>query len=440
MLAQAQPHKLPSAFSLLNEPTFEVLYSEEGDGEIRIERDPLTGTSKLVTIVDIGTLYKEKRSKAILMAQTYCKLSHRNIVTPLKECILDEMNFLYFEMEAPENIGQWKSFCKKKFGTDEMLQIFRSLCKALDYLHQRGIVHRDVHPTRIHSLNGVTKFNPIGMPYNFKKLLKKENFCGHVNYSAPELIIEKHQFSSKVDTWSLGCCLYYLCTKKDPFEGKDPAEIKRNILAGRLEKTHNKIDPILRQLIDVCLIPDEYRRPSAFQLLQILNEIELKTYGKILVDPIEEVSRLQFPNTPHQNGLKSNGMYQPYQQKLEMKPQNQNIYHTQHQFNHQNELQNQIIHQRQDQMMLNNMYGYFEDRENLQLKQIPNLLTQACTIQSQSQGPFGNTITSLQSNQGLNMESKRFIPKILEIESQKEMNNQNCKNIQKDYNLTETLK
>jgi hypothetical protein len=28
----------------------------------------------------------------------------------------------------------------------------------------------------------------IGMPYNYKKLLKKDNFCGHVNYSAPELI------------------------------------------------------------------------------------------------------------------------------------------------------------------------------------------------------------------------------------------------------------
>lgn len=60
------------------------------------------------------------------------------------------------------------------------------------------------------------------MPYNYKKLLKKDNFCGHVNYSAPELILEKTNFTSKVDVWSLGCCLYYLSTKKDPFEGKTP--------------------------------------------------------------------------------------------------------------------------------------------------------------------------------------------------------------------------
>jgi hypothetical protein len=35
------------------------------------------------------------------------------------------------------------------------------------------------------------KFNSIGMPFNFKKLLKRDNFSGHVNYSAPELILEK---------------------------------------------------------------------------------------------------------------------------------------------------------------------------------------------------------------------------------------------------------
>ena len=60
------------------------------------------------------------------------------------------------------------------------------------------------------------------MPFNFKKLLKRENFSGHVNYSAPELILEKMYFSTKVDVWSLGCCIYYMIVKKDPFDGKTP--------------------------------------------------------------------------------------------------------------------------------------------------------------------------------------------------------------------------
>ena len=68
------------------------------------------------------------------------------------------------------------------------------------------------------------------MPFNFKKLLKRDNFAGHVNYSCPELILEKENFSNKVDVWSLGCCIYYLYQKKDPFEGKNTNETKKNIL------------------------------------------------------------------------------------------------------------------------------------------------------------------------------------------------------------------
>jgi serine/threonine protein kinase len=86
----------------------------------------------------------------------------------------------------------------------------------------------------------------IGLPYNFKKLLKCTNYSGHVNYSAPEIITEsalnstastvenddyvgEGNFTEKAETWSLGCCLYYLVTKMDPFEGTSVKETKQNI-------------------------------------------------------------------------------------------------------------------------------------------------------------------------------------------------------------------
>jgi serine/threonine protein kinase len=70
----------------------------------------------------------------------------------------------------------------------------------------------------------------IGFPYNFKKLLKRDDFSGHINYSAPELILEKTELTNKVDLWALGCVLFYLLHKKDPFDGRDPSEIKKNII------------------------------------------------------------------------------------------------------------------------------------------------------------------------------------------------------------------
>jgi serine/threonine protein kinase len=62
----------------------------------------------------------------------------------------------------------------------------------VEFLHKLNFIHRDIHPAKIQSfsLGSLVKLNPIGLPYNFKKLLKRENFSGHINYSAPELILE----------------------------------------------------------------------------------------------------------------------------------------------------------------------------------------------------------------------------------------------------------
>jgi serine/threonine protein kinase len=65
------------------------------------------------------------------------------------------------------------------------------------------------------------------MPYNYKKLLKNDTFCGHLNYSSPEMLQENSElFSPKLDIWAIGCCLYFLTSKKDPFDASSPEEIK----------------------------------------------------------------------------------------------------------------------------------------------------------------------------------------------------------------------
>jgi serine/threonine protein kinase len=108
---------------------------------------------------------------------------------------------------------------------------FRQLCHAVAYLHKQGLIHRDIHPTRISSKDDVIKLNLIGMPYNYKKLLKNDTFCGHLNYSPPEMLLDNcdEEFTEKVDVWALGCCLYFLTYKKDPFESGSSEQIKNNI-------------------------------------------------------------------------------------------------------------------------------------------------------------------------------------------------------------------
>lgn len=77
---QGYPYQPPKAFvpppkkTVEYQPVFsplpvEVLYSEANDGEITIEVEPTSGLRKLVTAIDISSLYKEKRNKAIQLAK-----------------------------------------------------------------------------------------------------------------------------------------------------------------------------------------------------------------------------------------------------------------------------------------------------------------------------------------------------------------------------------
>ena len=122
------------------------------------------------------------------------------------------------------------------------------------------------------------------MPYNFKKLLKNESFSGHLNYSPPEILEHgsEHMLTNKIDIWALGCCLYYLATKRDPFDGANPGEIKDSIRKGKIDRyekdngTDDKGNPrhqIIETLLSQCMATDQEFRPSASQLLEIVDKL-----------------------------------------------------------------------------------------------------------------------------------------------------------------------
>jgi serine/threonine protein kinase len=153
-----------------------------------------------------------------------------------------------------------------------------------------------VHPTRIHYNNGLAKFNLVGLPYNFKKLLKCMNFSGHVNYTSPEIISEEQNFSNtddfnndetsiftaKAETWSLGCCLFNLATKKDPFEGQTAIETKSNILNMKFNYPKVPIDPVVNNLIMKCLEPNPAKRLDVKGIIKYLDSLEMINYGDFI--------------------------------------------------------------------------------------------------------------------------------------------------------------
>ena len=97
---------------------------------------------------------------------------------------------MILETEAPDHRLSWKLFGKQAFDLEQQVSILRMLTAGLAHFHQAGLISRDLHPTRIHLQDGVAKWNLIGMPYNFKKLVRSKFFTGHLDFTAPELIVD----------------------------------------------------------------------------------------------------------------------------------------------------------------------------------------------------------------------------------------------------------
>ncbi|KAK7576358.1 hypothetical protein V9T40_012644 [Parthenolecanium corni] len=128
---------------------------------------------------------------------------------------------------------------------------------ALDYLHARNIVYRDLKPENLLlDRDGHLKITDFGFA---KKLTDRTwTLCGTPEYLAPEIIQSKGH-NKAVDWWALGVLIYEMLAGYPPFFDDNPFGIYEKILAGKIEWTRF-IDPIAKDLIKKLLVQDRTKR------------------------------------------------------------------------------------------------------------------------------------------------------------------------------------
>jgi Tol biopolymer transport system component len=238
-------------------------------GEVYRARDPRVGRDVAVKVS--ADKFSERFGRE---ARAIASLNHPNI------CQLYDVgpNFLVMELiEGESPTGQ--------LPLDEALHIARQITDALDYAHEKGVVHRDLKPGNIKiKPDGVVKVLDFGLakmaptpgtptedsPTLSMAATQAGVILGTAAYMAPEQARGK-AVDKRADIWAFGVLLHELLTGKRPFQGEDVTEILASVV--KEQPDLGRVPAQVRPLIARCLEKDPKKRlrdiGDVWQLLEI---------------------------------------------------------------------------------------------------------------------------------------------------------------------------
>jgi serine/threonine protein kinase len=161
---------------------------------------------------------------------------------------------------------------------NDATRIVLDIARALEELHHKGYVHRDVKPGNILVADdGRAKLADLGVAKPLADAAELTSFdqgVGTPYYMPWEQTLNASLVDARSDLFALGAAFYHLITGRVPFAGRDMAEVSRRKDDGDF-KPVREIDPSLPRSIDTILSKLLARMPkdrfqSASQLIDVL--------------------------------------------------------------------------------------------------------------------------------------------------------------------------
>ena len=160
---------------------------------------------------------------------------------------------------------------RKRLSELEVQYYVLQMVKALKYLHNLKIIHRDLKLANLFLSDKMQlKLGDFGLATKLEfEGERKRSLCGTPNYIAPEILDGKSGHSFEVDIWSIGVCIYILLIGKPPFETNNRKETYKRIRERNFTfPPDRKISQPARQLIENLLVLQPYKRLSLDEILK----------------------------------------------------------------------------------------------------------------------------------------------------------------------------
>ncbi|XP_036961748.1 serine/threonine-protein kinase MARK1 isoform X4 [Acanthopagrus latus] len=269
--------------------------------KVKLARHTLTGREVAIKIIDKTQLNPTSLQKLFREVSVMKILNHPNIVKLFEVIETDKTLYLVMEYASGGEVFDYL-VAHGRMKEKEARAKFRQIVSAVEYCHQKRIVHRDLKAENLlldADMN--IKIADFGFSNEFTLGSKLDTFCGSPPYAAPELFQGKKYDGPEVDVWSLGVILYTLVSGSLPFDGQNLKELRERVLRGKY-RIPFYMSTDCENLLKKLLVLNPGKRGSLQQIMKDrwmnvgYEEKELKSYNEPEQD-FNDLKRIELMGT-----------------------------------------------------------------------------------------------------------------------------------------------
>nr|KJB39575.1 hypothetical protein B456_007G020100 [Gossypium raimondii] len=211
-------------------------------------------------------------------AQTMSLIDHPNVIRAYCSFVVDRSLWVVMPfMSEGSCLHLMKIAYPEGFEEPAIGTILKETLKALDYLHRQGHIHRDVKAGNILlDNNGTVKLADFGVSAcmfdSGDRQRSRNTFVGTPCWMAPEVLQPGSGYNSKADIWSFGITALELAHGHAPFSKYPPMKVLlmtiQNAPPGLDYDRDKKFSKSFKEMVAMCLVKDQTKRPTAEKLLK----------------------------------------------------------------------------------------------------------------------------------------------------------------------------
>ncbi|PRP82752.1 hypothetical protein PROFUN_09837 [Planoprotostelium fungivorum] len=238
-------------------------------GKIKEGTDMRRGKRVAIKFIDLERIGGDQAQREI---EVHSRIKHPNIVEifdtlfqpeTTKECCL-----IMEHLEGVDLLEVITNQPGERLNEQKAIQYFRQILEAVSYMHQNGVVHRDLKLENVMiTKDDRCKLIDFGFATTWNSSKSLATPCGTLEYAAPEVTNGGTYHGPKADVWSIGVMMYCCLTGHIPWKGDNPSQQYELIRRAYWTPSHH-LSPLASDFIDQCLQVDPDCRAGILDLCE----------------------------------------------------------------------------------------------------------------------------------------------------------------------------